>query len=141
MGSLKPKIFASVLFVGAIFCRIAFGGADDVVDEEPAGRRPAFCPVHKVNLIMIVAPVEYGMPVKRYSDEELAHFPYWDRHIHGGCVDLGSKISVTSYCSLCEKAAQEFDARSPNKALVPTPASVSPATGAPVAPVAGAAHR
>ena len=117
MGGLNLKIFIAVLFAGLVFSRAAFGGVDDVVGEKEGGRHPTICPVHNVSLVMLVASVEYGMPVERYSDEDLAHFPYWDRHIHGGCVDLGPKTSVTSYCPLCEKAAQEFDKKAPNQAL------------------------
>jgi hypothetical protein len=134
MSTFKRKIFIAVLFAGAILGRTAFCDGDDVVGEKPEGRRPAICPVHKVSLVMLVAPVEYGMPVKRYSDEELAHFPYWDRHVHGGCVDFGPKTSVTSYCPLCEKAAKEFDAKKPNQALRPTTMSVTPRACARVAP-------
>jgi hypothetical protein len=134
MRTFKRTVFIAVLLAGAILGRTAFAGDDDVVDEKPVGRRPAICPVHKVSLVMIVARVEYGMPVKRYSDEELAHFPYWDRHIHGGCVDLGPKTSVTSYCPLCEKAAKEFDAKQPNQALLPTSMSVTDRASARSAP-------
>ena len=71
-------------------------------------------------------------------------FKHQDFASQGRNFGFDSYRIAVSECSVIEKVTLEFpekkNERAANQALVPTPASVTPAADAPVAPDAGAAH-